>query len=167
MALDKPLCPGCGQPLARVTDHGVRYQCVACDGRMLGLRPFERLLEKGVGTRAWVVSGEGPPAGPCPFCGHPMRGVPASAGGTDGLAICRTCEEVWLPASVEPWLTAHAALGGGNASGPVGARLPTRCAECGAPFAPDAGGRCPYCRVQLSEPPVTLVVSAAVDTRMW
>jgi hypothetical protein len=141
----------------------VRSECGRCRGRMVGLSPFERLLQDGVGAAVWVASASGEPGPPCPFCSRPMRRVPAEAGpdglatyserGADGLAVCRTCQEVWVPASAAGWMHEHAAPHGEEA----GCRwsesvLPCECPNCGAPLQPDPLGRCRYCHAQVSAP---------------
>jgi hypothetical protein len=156
MPSEKSCCPGCGQALTRIVDHGVHCRCAGCGGQLLGLRPFEKLLAEGEGARIWVASEDGQAAGNCPFCEQSMRALPASAG-PEGLAVCRICEQVWIPASAEPWIREHAA--GGAAAGPTPApELPSQCGECGAPWQPDDMGRCPYCRAQLTESAVAVVI---------
>src|ERR1700722_516893 len=149
-------CPGCGHPLTRVVDHGVRYRCGGCDGQLLGLRPFEKLLAEGEGARVWVASKEGQPADVCPFCQQTMRVLPGSTG-PEGLAVCRTCEQGWLPTSTQPWTRGRAAdrVAGGPA--PI-AELPSQCGECGAPWQPDNMGRCPYCRAQLTDSAAAVLI---------
>ena len=93
MLSEAPSCPECGQSMTRVADHAVRYRCPACQGQMLGLVPFEHILEDGMGARIWVASSEGAPGGPCPFCRRPMRQVPASDDRPPATAVCRTCEQ--------------------------------------------------------------------------
>jgi hypothetical protein len=146
--------------MVRVADHGVRFQC-PCGGRMLGVAPFERLLDDGVGARLYVASADGDQAGPCPFCSRPMRSVPETADGPPGVAVCRLCEQVWLPADVESWMAAHAAHAAASTT-PTLMAEPTRCEGCGAPWAPDTDGRCRYCRAQLTAPePVVVTMGPA------
>ena len=153
--------------MTRVANHGVRYGCAACDGRLLGLRPFEQLVPDGLGAALWIASAGGAPAGRCPFCDRALCAVPASAGGPDGLAVCRLCEQVWLPATAAPWLAAQAAQAApaaadGAAAGAAAlATMPTRCGECGAPWQPDEMGRCHYCHTQLTAPAPVVVFEPA------
>jgi hypothetical protein len=150
MSYEAALCPQCATPMHRVVDHGIRYGCAACAGHLLGLVPFRHLLRDGEGGRIWVASEAGELTGACPFCGQPMREVPASAGGPAGMAVCRTCEQVWIPGSAEGWLADHAPHGvDGLVRLPV---LPSECNDCGAPWQPDDMGRCPFCHAQLTAP---------------
>jgi hypothetical protein len=156
MTSDAPRCPGCGDVMTRVTDHGVRCACSGCSGRLLGLRPFEQLLQEGVGARLWMASEAGEPAGVCPFCGQALRAPPASAGGPDGLAMCRVCQQVWVPGPAQSWIAAHASAPADGGPVPLAVQ-PTRCEECGAPWQPDDMGRCRYCHVQLTAPAPVVV----------
>ncbi len=115
----------------------------------MGLSPFEQRLEQGMGAKLWVASADGPGEGPCPFCHQPMR-QPAGIDAPDGLALCHTCEQVWIPADASGWIGSHAPTG---AQGPAPvATLPERCDNCGAPLQVDPAGRCIYCHTQLLAP---------------
>ncbi|HUJ64007.1 MAG TPA: hypothetical protein VLX59_00605 [Acidimicrobiales bacterium] len=162
MTGDDAPCPGCGSPLARSADHGIRYQCTQCGGRLMGLSPFEQLLQEGVGAKLWVASEEGATTNPCPFCHQPMR-QPAGTDAPAGLALCHICQQVWIPADASSWLSSHAAAG---STGPAPAvALPERCDNCGAPLQVDASGRCAFCHTQLMAPePVMVNVEAAPAT---
>jgi len=162
MAGDDALCPGCGAPLARAADHGIRYQCTQCGGCLMGLSPFEQLLEEGLGTKLWVASEEGPGGRPCPFCRQPMR-QPAGIDAPEGLTLCHTCQQVWVPATAAEWISSHAAAG---AAVPApAATLPERCDNCGAPLQVDPVGRCIYCHTQLVAPePIEVNFEAAPAT---
>jgi hypothetical protein len=149
-------CPGCGQQMTQVADHGVRFQC-GCGGRMIGLAPFKHLLDEGVGARVYVAATEPDPAVTCPFCQRGLSRPPASAEGPPGVAVCRLCEQVWLPADAGDWMAGHAFRA---AAAEAPAAEPSRCEGCGAPWAPDSEGRCRYCRAQLSTPQPVLVVMA-------
>ena len=149
MLSEAPSCPECGQSMTRVADHAVRYRCPACQGQMLGLVPFEHILEDGMGARIWVASSEGAPAGPCPFCRRPMRQVPPSEDRPPAAAVCRTCEQVWIPAAADTWVSQHAAA---NLRLSPLHSMPTECSACGAPWHPDTQGACPYCHAQLPPP---------------
>jgi hypothetical protein len=124
---------------------------------MLGVAPFEHLLDDGVGARLYVASADGAEVGACPFCSRPMRGVPESADGPPALAVCRLCEQVWLPADAGGWIAAHAAHATSASTEPTPMAEPTRCEGCGAPWAPDGDGRCRYCRAQLTAPQPVVV----------
>jgi hypothetical protein len=120
----------------------------------MGLSPFEQLLQDGVGARLWVASEDGAGAGPCPFCHQPLR-RPAGVDAPEGLALCHTCQQVWMPGGASDWLAAHGAAGT-TGSAPA-ATLPERCDNCGAPLQVDPAGRCIYCHTQLIAPePVTV-----------
>jgi DNA-directed RNA polymerase subunit RPC12/RpoP len=154
MVGDDARCPACGAALARGSDHGVHYQCPQCSGRVMGLSPFEQLLNEGVGAKLWVASEDGPAGQPCPFCHQPMR-QPAGIDAPDGLALCHICQQVWIPAEASDWLRSHSAPGA-SSSAPVAA-LPERCENCGAPLQVDPAGRCVYCHTQLMAPePITV-----------
>jgi Zn-finger nucleic acid-binding protein len=162
MVGDDALCPGCGARLAKSADHGMRYQCPQCEGRLMGLSPFEQLLKDGLGAKLWVASSDGPGGRPCPFCHQAMR----QAAGTDtpdGLQLCHTCQQVWIPAGASDWLASHAAAGA-TLPAPV-AQLPERCDNCGAPLQVDPAGRCVYCHTQLMAPePVTINFESAPES---
>jgi Zn-finger nucleic acid-binding protein len=153
-------CPGCGAPMTRAADHGVRFECGQCGGRLLGLSPFEQLLQDGVGARLWVASSSGAAGGPCPFCGQAMHHAGEGADAAAGFLMCRTCQEVWIPADAGDWLGAHAH---------PGALLPARagtradrCGTCGAPLEPDEMGRCRFCHTQLTAPePIVVNIQGA------
>jgi hypothetical protein len=134
--------------MTRVADHVVRYRCPACQGQMLGLVPFEHLLDQGLGARLWVASSEGSLWNPCPFCDRPMRQIPPAPDRPPATAVCRTCEQVWIPLAADPWISEHS-----PARGPSPLRqVPTECTTCGAPWQPDEQGACPYCHAQLTAP---------------
>jgi Zn-finger nucleic acid-binding protein len=153
MPNDQPLCPGCGSPMNRVADRGVRNQCPGCGGLLFGLSPFERRLKEGVGARVWVASSQSGLPGPaCPFCNQSMRQPAADGQAPAGLAMCHTCEQVWVPASATEWMNANAAPDA--APFPASAAAPpAQCSNCGAPFQPDDSGRCHFCHAQLAAPP--------------
>jgi hypothetical protein len=148
--------------MARVTNGGVRYACAECRGHLVGLAPFER--EHADGRRLWVASAEGAEAGTCPLCSGPLLAPAVVDGATvgGGLAFCRRCEQVWVPAEAEPALAPAATTERGGAD-PVRAH-PDECPECGAPWAPDPAGRCRYCREQLAagDQPVLIIERAGV-----
>jgi Zn-finger nucleic acid-binding protein len=156
MPADDARCPGCGAPMTRSADHGVRYECGQCGGRLLGLSPFEQLLEDSVGARLWVASTSGSPAGPCPFCGQAMHHAAQGADSAAGILMCRTCQEVWIPSDAATWLSAHAAPGA-VLPAPAAAPLPDRCVTCGAPLETDEMGRCRFCHTQLTAPDPVIV----------
>jgi hypothetical protein len=77
------------------------------------------------------------------------------------MAVCRACQQVWVPASASAWMAAHANRGDGSL-GPAPAPLPpSRCENCGAPAEPDPVGRCPYCHAQITAPEPAVVVAMA------
>jgi hypothetical protein len=143
--------------MTRVADHGVRYQCGGCGGRLFGLSPFEQLLQEGVGAHLWVASKSGAPGVDCPFCTHPMRQPTAEASLPAGLAACHTCQQVWVPASASDWMAAHLAAG---AALPSADPQLVECSLCGAPFQPDDDGRCRYCRAQIAAPAPIVVLAS-------
>jgi len=156
--------------MARVVDGGMHYACGSCHGRMVGLAPFERAHPSA--RQVWVASGSGTAAGTCPFCGGSLI-APAMDAPPPGLSTCRRCEQFWVPPEAAAWFDATSAAapgsgpgsgsgsGSGAGSGPAAAPArPDSCPGCGAPWAPDPGGRCRYCREQLSAEPTTVFISA-------
>jgi hypothetical protein len=119
---------------------------------LIGLSPFEKLLQDGVGARVWVASSDGEPGARCPFCSQAMRQPEADAGGPAGLAVCHTCQQVWIPSSAADWINANAAHVEGAPAFAAEAMAPTECGNCGAPFQPDDLGRCRYCHAQIAAP---------------
>jgi Zn-finger nucleic acid-binding protein len=153
MPNDPTQCPGCGAAMSPSTNGGARlYQCPSCEGRLIGLSPFEKLLQDGVGARLWVAASGGEPGPRCPFCTQAMRQPAADADVPAGLAMCHTCQQVWIPASAADWINAHAAHLDGPSPFAAAATAPTECANCGAPFQPDDLGRCRYCHSQIAAP---------------
>jgi hypothetical protein len=156
--------------MRRVVDGGVRFACSSCGGHLIGLAPFER-EHPGDGRRIWVAAQAGQPGGTCPFCSRELL-APAMPDPPPGLAVCRLCEQVWVPAEAEPWLqsrspTAAATPGGaGGAGGQSPLGHPDECPGCGAPWAPDPGGCCRYCKEQLvSAPAVTIIIGGPAQSR--
>ena len=156
VSVDVVRCPGCGQAMQRVVDGGVRYSCPGCRGRLVGLSPFVR-DHPGDGRRLWLASEAGADAdATCPFCAGRLR-TPAVENPPPGLAVCRRCEQVWVPAEAAAALPAGASPPT-DAAAPTAKAHPDECPECGAPWAPDAGGRCRYCREQLTaDQPVVII----------
>ena len=135
--------------------------CPSCSGHLYGLAPFERMLADGVGPRVWTGSAEGSTGGPCPYCSSAMHRPDGDADAPSGLAVCRMCQEIWVPASADGWMAAHSAAGSGGAAGAAraGAAVPTECPTCGAPFQPDDDGKCHWCHAQIGAPePVVVFV---------
>ena len=160
-------CPDCASELSVADDHGSRtLVCPSCQGRLVGLSPFEHALEEGVGARVWVGAAGGPPAGPCPYCTQPMRQPAADADAGPGLAVCRTCQEIWVPAGAGAWMAAHAAPG---QTSPLSARpAPTECANCGAPYQPDEEGHCRFCHAQIAAPqPMVMIMQETAPASDW
>ena len=147
--------------MGRVVDGGVRFVCPGCDGHLVGLAPFEQRYPDR-GRRIWVAAAGGQASGHCPFCARDLL-RPTAEDAPPGLAVCRVCEQVWVPAEAESWLRAHAA---GAMPAAVGAAEPARaahpdtCPGCGAPWAPDPAGCCRYCKEQLASAPTTVIVEA-------
>lgn len=173
VANDSVPCPSCGTPMERAADHGVSYACPSCGGCLFGLYPFEQKLGDGVGARVWVAASSGQPAGRCPFCANAMTGPGPETGTPAGMAVCHTCQEVWVPASAADWMAANAssrAVGAGL-PGPVptgGPAQPSECGNCGAPFEPDESGRCRYCQTQIAAPtPVVVEVVQPAPTPLF
>jgi hypothetical protein len=118
---------------------------------LIGLSPFEKLLQDGVGARVWVGSSEGEPGARCPFCTQAMRQPAPDAEAPAGLAVCHTCQQVWMPSLAADWLNANGAhIEGAPAF--TAAATPTECANCGAPYQPDDVGRCRFCHSQIAAP---------------
>ena len=153
------LCPDCGSPLSVAPGTGARtLTCPSCQGRLYGLAPFERLLTDGVGARVWTGSESGSAAGPCPCCSRPMHHADADDEAHSALAVCRMCQEVWVPASTADWMAAHSTGGGtGAASASAAAPPPADCVNCGAPFQPDDDGKCHWCHTQIGAPEPAVV----------
>ena len=151
-------CPDCSAPLAVVAAGGARtLECPSCRGRLHGLSPFERMLAEGVGARVWTGAAAGSPAGPCPYCSAVMHRPDGDPDAPPGAAVCRACQEVWLPAAATGWMAAHAAAGSAGAAG--AAAPPAECSNCGAPYQPDEEGRCHWCHAQIAAPqPVVVLV---------
>ena len=147
-------CPDCGVPLSVTVVSGGRVlDCPSCRGRLYGLSPFERLLAEGVGMRVWTGAAEGSGAGPCPYCSAPMRRPDSDPDAGPGLAVCRKCQEVWVPASAASWMAGHAAASPAGAGGsPEAPSVPRECANCGAPYQPDEDGKCHWCHAQIGAP---------------
>ena len=155
-------CPDCGAPLSVTVAGGSRVlSCPSCEGRLYGLSPFERLLADGVGVRVWTGAASGRPAGPCPYCSAPMHRPDGDADAAAGLAVCRTCQEVWVPASAGGWMAAHASASASGVAGAAAPAVPTQCANCGAPYQPDEDGKCHWCHAQIGAPaPLVMVVQS-------
>lgn len=155
MQSDHP-CPDCATPMDTAAgDHERVLVCPACSGQMHGLSPFERLLADGVGASVWVAAEDGRPAQQCPYCRLAMRRPDRLAGAPDGMAVCRLCEQVWVPVRAASWMAEHrgTAATAATATPP----MPTRCENCGAPAEPDELGRCRYCQAQISSPAPVLL----------
>lgn len=135
--------------------------CPSCSGHLYGLAPFERMLADGVGPRVWTGSAEGSTAGPCPYCSGAMHRPDGDADAPSGLAVCRTCQEIWVPASADGWMAAHAFAGASSSGAAPGATAapaaPVECPTCGAPFQPDDDGKCHWCHTQIGAPEPAVV----------
>ena len=159
------LCPDCGMSLAVASvpsggaGGGRTLVCPSCSGHLYGLAPFERMLSDGVGPRVWTGSSEGSTGGPCPYCSAAMRKPDGDADAPKGISVCRTCQEIWVPASADAWMQSHAAAGSAGVA--PSAATPTECQTCGAPFQPDPDGRCHWCHTQITaaEPVVVFMPS--------
>ncbi len=149
--------------MGRVVDGGVRYRCSSCAGRLVGVAPFES-EHPGQGRRLWVAAAGGEPGGRCPFCSRDLL-RPAVPDAPPGLAVCRLCEQIWVPAEAESWLSAHAAAGGGLAQPATRPAHPDQCPGCGAPWAPDPAGCCRYCREVLADEPTAFIVEGPPPVR--
>jgi DNA-directed RNA polymerase subunit RPC12/RpoP len=153
MPPDATSCPGCGASMQVPSGRGIRHECPKCGGRLIGLSPFEQMLSDGLGAHIWVASSDGDPGVRCPFCTRAMGQPAPDTGAPSGLAVCHTCQQVWIPASAASWLSANAAPStGGSAALAQPAAEPPECANCGAPFQPDDMGRCQYCHAQIAAP---------------
>lgn len=160
-------CPDCGSELTVSSAGGARtLDCPSCKGRLCGLSPFERMLADGVGARVWTGAATGGPAGPCPYCSVPMHRPDGDPDAPAGLAVCRTCQEVWLPATASAWLAGHASPAAtGGPSAPAGP--PAKCSNCGAPFRPDEDGKCHWCHTQIAAPQPVVLVLQPEPTPDW
>jgi Zn-finger nucleic acid-binding protein len=162
--MDRP-CPDCRAPLEVVTAAGARtLVCPSCRGHLYGLSPFEKMLAEGVGPRLWTGSSTGVAAGPCPYCSAAMHRPAGDPEPPAGLAVCRTCQEVWVPAGASEWMAAHAAAPGG---GPVAVPAPSECGSCGAPYQPDEDGRCHWCHAQIAAPAPVVVMMQPEPQPGW
>jgi hypothetical protein len=141
--------------MARVVFHGVHHECGSCGGRLVGLVPFQEELVPEDAARVWRLSEEGTAVGRCPFCDGELR-APDGEAGTGGLAVCRRCQQVWVPKAAAPWMEAHAAHSKADAPASQPSH-PDSCPSCGAPYSPDANGDCRYCRAELADPVPVLV----------
>jgi hypothetical protein len=99
-------CPSCGTPLQRATAAtGLRYQCSACQGVIITLAVFRRVVVEGAGSQLWVRSANELANGhPCGFCTRAMRPtpMPGDTGKVATVEVCRGCESVWVPAIRSP-----------------------------------------------------------------
>jgi hypothetical protein len=144
-------CPDCGAPLSVSAVNGSRtLDCPSCHGRLYGLSPFERLLPEGIGMRVWTGAADGTPARPCPYCTAPMRRPDGDPDASQEICVCRTCQEVWVPAAASAWMAAHAAPA--TTGTPASAPPPSECTNCGAPYHPDEDGCCHWCHAQIGPP---------------
>lgn len=159
--MTEPECPSCHTALQRATGaSGLRFQCPTCNGVIIGLAVFRHLLPADVGSQVWVASAAvAPESAPCGFCARPMRSTAvASDGGPQALVgVCRACEAIWIPSDQATLLPIQRGATGGSLAEPLPAPPPTRCPECGAPFAVAADGCCPFCHRRV-EVPQTVVV---------
>ena len=162
--MDHP-CPDCGTEMSVTNEHGTRkLACPTCRGTVLGLSPFEKLLADGVGAQVWTGSASGAPVGACPYCTQPMHRPDGDPDAGAGLAVCRTCQQVWVPPTARDWMDSHTA----HPLAPPPAAVPTGCANCGAPFQPDEEGRCQFCRAQIAAPqPMVMIVQPAPSATDW
>ncbi len=159
-------CPDCSAPLNVAAANGARtLDCSSCRGRLYGLSPFERLLAEGVGARVWTGAADGSSAGPCPYCSVPMHRPDGDADPPPGVAVCRTCQEVWVPAGAADWMSAHAAAGSAGVAGV--ATAPSECSSCGAPYQPDEEGRCHWCHAQIADPQPVVVFMEQAPQAGW
>lgn len=117
------------------------------------------MLDDGMGAAVWVAAAAGPAAGSCPYCSLPMHRPAGSDAAAAGIAVCRLCQEVWVPATGSEWVAAHTpARPSGTA--PAAPATPAECANCGAPYTPDEDGRCEYCKAQIGAPQPLVVMLA-------
>ena len=122
-------------------------------------------IEEGVGSRVWVACAATAQSGPtCPYCSQSMRSPDPQPGLPAGLAVCRLCQQVLVPASASEWMTQYAvtAAAGGIGGPPAadGTFLPSECSSCGAPYEPDENGRCRYCHTQIAAIQAPVVLEA-------
>lgn len=135
--------------MVRVVAQGIHHECGACHGRLEGLVPFHESLAPADGAGVWRTSKTGPCVGRCPFCHGELR-APDGDAGTAGLAVCRACEQVWVPDGAATWMHDHAPAVPPDGHGRHRDHV-DGCDYCGAPFSPDPQGRCRYCRTPLPE----------------
>jgi DNA-directed RNA polymerase subunit RPC12/RpoP len=158
-------CPDCAGPLQVSSSAGARtLNCTTCGGHLYGLAPFEHMLDDGIGATIWVAAAAGPPAGSCPYCSLPMHRPAGSDAGAAGIAVCRLCQEVWVPANGSEWLAEHKPARPSVAT-PQAPAVPAECSNCGAPYTPDEDGRCEYCKAQIAAPQPVVVMLAPMPDR--
>ena len=141
-------CPSGEGRLVRNDSNGVHYTCDVCHGFAISIWLLDELLVEGAGATLWRASeGAATDGSPCPSCRHPMAEV-------DPVQICRSCELVWVSRVASTHLPVSPALAPTGAGAPG----PTHCPHCGAVYQDTAGGRCRYCRAEIT--PAEVAVSA-------
>jgi hypothetical protein len=147
-------CPDCGAALERsAVNGGMRYVCPACHGFGAGAVVLRRMLAEGVETAIWLASEDVAPSGPgCPWCGHPLRPV-APPLAPAPVAVCRTCEMLWIPAASAGQLPA------GQAAAPshLAPAVTDRCPNCGAPWMETPDGSCRFCHAAVVAPQIVVL----------
>jgi hypothetical protein len=167
--MTEPNCPSCGTPLERANSGtGTRFQCRTCQGVIIALAVLRHVLTEGVGSQVWVASATRPTDGrPCGFCARSMRptSVPQCGDHPAKVEVCRVCDTIWVPADQAALLPMLAGSAGAPLAPPLPTPPPTRCPECGAPFAMAADGCCPYChrRIEVPLAPEVLVFFSHTD----
>jgi hypothetical protein len=148
--------------MTRVVCQGVHHDCASCGGQLMGLVPFQERLVPADAAAVWRGSKAGTAMGECPFCAGKLR-TPGAVAGAAGIAVCRRCEQVWVPKTATGWMSEHAERPEPSPPGTLRTH-PDECATCGAPFSPDPEGRCRYCHQNLVVEPVVVALPHLLTT---
>ncbi|NMA43873.1 MAG: rhomboid family intramembrane serine protease [Oligosphaeraceae bacterium] len=93
-------CPKCQAGLEkRLSDKGVFWHCVSCDGRAATLPLLRQSVQPEFLRALWVSASQESSAAHCrcPFCNRPMAEVPATGISEEFfLDICTACHLVWF-----------------------------------------------------------------------
>lgn len=98
----QPTCPRCERPLTGGKHTtGISWRCKNCRGESLNFSQFRRLIPELMANEIWFTAMENPAAPRratrCPECLKDMAAVLIPFQGREiELAICRTCQRLWL-----------------------------------------------------------------------